>query len=141
MADSTVRISLDAKLYRGAAGSKATTEVDTCADVAVKMKKGEAKISRRKSKWAMFRGTIKEYELEISFVADTADQHLAAFIAAFTNDTPISLYVTDREGGLGLDADFEVMSMDDDQKIEDAIGYKFTCKPTFVVANREPKWQ
>jgi hypothetical protein len=32
----------------------------------------------------------------------------------------------------GLDADFEVLGADRDEKLEDAIKYKFTIKPTYV---------
>ena len=48
-----INMSLDAKLYRGAAGAKAAIEVTTCKDVSFKMKKGEAKISKRSSRWAL----------------------------------------------------------------------------------------
>ena len=84
-----INMSLDAKLYRGAAGSTANTEVNTCKDVSLKMKKGEAKIA-------------------------------------------------DKASGQGLDADFEIMEMDDEQKLEEGVTIKFTIKPTYV--SRYPAW-
>ena len=78
-----INMSLDAKLYRGAAGSTAATEVNTCKDVSLKMKKGEAKISSRASKWALVKGALKEAEFDVEFNSDPNDIHLQAMISAF----------------------------------------------------------
>jgi hypothetical protein len=131
-------LSLDAKLYRGTAGSTATIEVNTVKDVSVSIKKGEAKISSRASRWALVKGALKEAELSVEFNSDATDLHLQALIEAFVGDVPIALYITPREGGEGLDADFEVMSMDDDEKLEEGVVYKFSIKPTYV--SRYPSW-
>jgi hypothetical protein len=133
-----INMSLDAKLLRGAAGTKAATEVNTCKDVSLKIKKGEAKISSRASRWALVKGSLKEAEFEVGFASDSSDLHLQAIITAFVTDTPLAFYICDKSGGPGLDADFEVMEMDDDQKLEDGVDIKFTIKPTYV--NRYPAW-
>ena len=134
-----INMSLDAKLYRGAAGAKAATEVTTCKDVSFKMKKGEAKISKRSSRWALVKGSLKEAEFDVEFNSDANDPHLQALITAFVSDTPLAFYIADKAGGPGLDADFEIMEMDDEQKLEEAVTIKFTIKPTYV--SRDPGWR
>ena len=133
-----VNMSLDAKLYRGAAGSTATIEVDTCKDVSLKIKKSEAKISSRASRWALVKGALKEAEFDVEFNSDANDAHLQALISAFMTDTPVAFKIADKASGQGMDADFEIMSMDDDQKLEDTVIIKFTIKPTYVT--RYPTW-
>jgi hypothetical protein len=133
-----INMSLDAKLYRGTAGSTATTEVTTCKDVSLKIKKSEAKISSRASRWALVKGAMKEAEFDVEFASDSSDAHLQALITAFVNDTPLAFKIADKQSGQGLDADFEIMSMDDDQKLEDQVAVKFTIKPTYVT--RYPTW-
>lgn len=133
-----INMSLDAKLLRGPAGSTATTEVKTCKDVSLKMKKSEAKISSRASRWALVKGALKEAEFTVSFDSDSTDLHLQALIAAFIGDTPLAFKIADKQSGQGLDADFEILSMDDDQKLEEQVTINFTIKPTFV--SRYPTW-
>ena len=133
-----INMSLDAKLYRGTAGQTATTEVTTCKDVSLKMKKSEAKISSRASRWAMVKGALKEAEFTVSFDSDADDVHLQAMIAAFIGDTPLAFKIADRARGQGLDADFEILSMDDDQKLEEQVTISFIVKPTYV--SRYPAW-
>jgi hypothetical protein len=133
-----INMSLDAKLLRGAAGSTAATEVNTCKDVSLKIKKGEAKISSRASRWALVRGAMKEAEFDVEFNSDSTDVHLQALITAFVTDTPLAFKIADKVSGQGLDADFEIMEMDDDQKLEEGVVIKFTIKPTYV--SRYPTW-
>ena len=133
-----INMSLDAKLLRGAAGSTAATEVNTCKDVSLKMQKSEAKISSRASRWALVKGAIKEAEFTVSFDSDADDVHLQALISAFVSDTPLAFKIADKLSGQGLDADFEILSMDDEQKLEEQVTISFTVKPTFV--SRYPTW-
>jgi hypothetical protein len=133
-----INMSLDAKLYRGAAGSTASTEVTTCKDVSLKMKKGEAKISSRASRWALVKGAMKEAEFNVEFNSDASDPHLQALIAAFVSDTPMAFKIADKQSGQGLNADFEIMEMDDEQKLEEGVVIKFTVKPTYI--SRYPTW-
>jgi hypothetical protein len=134
----SISMSLDAKLYRGAAGSTAATEVKTCKDVSLKIKKGEAKISSRASRWALVKGALKEAEFDVEFDSDPDDAHLQAMISAFVSDTPLAFKIADKVSGQGLDADFEIMEMNDEQKLEEQVTIKFTIKPTYV--SRYPAW-
>lgn len=131
-------ISLDAKLYRGTAGSSAATEVTTVADVSLKIKKTRAKINSRASHWALSKTTLKEAEVEITVPDNDSDAHLAALIAAYVADTPLAFKILDKASGKGLDADFDLVDMDRDEKLEDNVVYKFTLVPTYV--SRYPAW-
>lgn len=133
-----VRVSLDAKLYYGTAGSTANTLINTVGDVNVSLKKSETKISSRASRWALFKGALKEAEISFDVTDDSDNTALAALVAAFMNDTPLAFLVKDAVDGSGLDADFEVLGADRDEKLEEAIKYKFTIKPTYV--SRYPAW-
>ena len=133
-----VRVSLDAKLYHGPAGSAASTLLSTVGDVTVSLKKSETKISSRASRWALFKGALKEAEISFEVVDDSGDGALGTILGAFMSDTPLAFFVKDAVDGSGLDADFEVLGADRDEKLEDAIKYKFTIKPTYV--SRYPTW-
>jgi hypothetical protein len=133
-----VRVSLDAKLYYGSAGSTANTLLNTVGDVTLSLKKSETKISSRASRWALFKGALKEAEISFEVVDDSGDTALATILTAFMGDTPMAFLIKDAVDGSGLDADFEVLGADRDEKLEDAVKYKFTIKPTFV--SRYPAW-
>ena len=133
-----VRVSLDAKLYYGPAETTASTLLNTVGDVTVSLKKSETKISSRASRWALFKGALKEAEISFEVVDDSSDGALGALLAAFMSDTPMAFLVKDAVDGSGMDADFEVLGADRDEKLEDAIKYKFTIKPTYVT--RYPTW-
>jgi hypothetical protein len=134
----SVRVSLDAKLYYGTAGSPAATLLSTVGDVTLSLKKSETKISSRASRWALVKGALKEAEISFEVVDDSADGAMEAILTAFMSDTPMAFFVKDAADGHGLDADFEIIGADRDEKLEDAIKYKFTIKPTYV--SRYPAW-
>ena len=133
-----VRVSLDAKLYYGPAGSTASILINTVGDVTLSLKKSETKISSRASRWALVKGALKEAEISFEVVDDSTDGSMQAILAAFMGDTPLAFFVKDAADGHGLDADFEITGADRDEKLEDAIKYKFTIKPTYV--SRYPTW-
>jgi len=140
MTATPIRVSLDAKLFFGVAGTKATTELSIVGDVELSVKKGEAKTPRRGSRWQFFRGTLKEAEITFSIVDDPNDANLPQIIAAFLNDTQLAFYIADASGssGKGIDADWEVLSMKRSEKVEDAVTYEFSIKPSW--AGRNPAW-
>jgi hypothetical protein len=133
-----IRVSLDAKLYYGAAGSTASTLLNTVGDVTLSLKKSETKISSRATRWALFKGALKEAEVSFELIDDPNEGAVAALVGAFMSDEPMAFCVRDALNGAGLDADFEILGADRDEKLEDAIKYKFTIKPTYV--SRYPSW-
>lgn len=141
MTATPIRVSLDAKLFFGTAGTKATTELSIVGDVELSVKKGEAKTPRRGSRWQFFRGTLKEAEITFSIVDDPNDANLPQIIAAFLAGTQLAFYIADAtsgSGGKGIDADWEVLSMKRSEKVEDAVTYEFSIKPSW--AGRDVQW-
>jgi hypothetical protein len=141
MAD-TIRKSLDARLYRSlTTAATPSIECDSCKDVTVKMTKSEAKLSNRLSNWEMVRGAMKSATFDVEFNDDSADPHLAVFLDSYNNGTPVRFWIKDAVAGEGVDAIFECMEMDDTQKLDDIVQYKFTLKPTYTgYGSAYPTW-
>ena len=107
-------LGLEAKLFFGAAGSTATTEMKNVKDV-----------------------TLKEASVEFEMIWDTADSGFNAIRKAYFGSSALSLFVSDGEGN-GLDADFVVTSFSRSEPLEEALKVSVTCKPTLV--SRAPTW-
>jgi hypothetical protein len=129
---------IDAKLYYGTAGSTAATLIANVKDLSLKMKKGEAKVDSRASRWSKKKGSLKEIEVEWEMNDDSADTALTAIINAFINDTPLAFFIKDASDGHGIDGDFEVFGCDREEKLEDAVVYKINIKP--CPSSRDITW-
>jgi hypothetical protein len=129
---------IDAKLYYGTAGSTAATLIVNVKDLSLKMKKGEAKVDSRASRWSKKKGSLKEIEVEWEMNDDSADTALTAIINAFINDTPLAFFIKDASDGHGIDGDFEVFGCDREEKLEDAVVYKINIKP--CPSSRDITW-
>ena len=73
-------LGLDAKLFRGTAGSRATTEVTNVKDLTLNLESGEADVTTRATKgWKASAATLKEASLEFTILYDTEDADFTAF--------------------------------------------------------------
>ncbi|MBR6240132.1 MAG: hypothetical protein IKQ82_01610 [Lentisphaeria bacterium] len=135
-----IKLGLDAKLFRGTAGTQGNIEVTNVKDVSLSLESGEADVTTRKAKgWKLSVATLKEASLEITILYDTEDEDFLAFKEAYFSNTPISLFVTDGDTTAhGLDADFSVTGFTVDQPLEEAVTVKVTAKPT--ASDRAPVW-
>ena len=135
-----IKLGLDAKLFRGVAGTQGTIEVTNVKDVSLSLESGEADVTTRKAKgWKLSVATLKEASLEITILYDTEDEDFLAFKTAYFTNTPLSLFVTDGDTTAhGLDADFSVTGFTVDQPLEEAVTVKITAKPT--ASDRAPVW-
>lgn len=135
-----IKLGLDAKLFRGTAGTQGTIEVTNVKDVSLSLESGEADVTTRKARgWKLSVATLKEASLEITILYDTEDEDFIAFKEAYFSNTPISLFVTDGDTTAhGLDADFSVTGFTVDQPLEEAVTVKVTAKPT--ASDRAPVW-
>ena len=135
-----IKLGLDAKLFRGTAGTQGTIEGTNVKDVSLSLESGEADVTTRKAKgWKLSVATLKEASLEITILYDTEDEDFIAFKEAYFSNTPISLFVTDGDTTAhGLDADFSVTGFTVDQPLEEAVTVKVTAKPT--ASDRAPVW-
>jgi len=133
-------LGLDAKLFRGAAGSRAATEVTNVKDLTLNLESGEADVTTRATKgWKASVATLKEASLEFSILYEPDDADFAAFKTAYFSNTPIALFVSDgQDTAHGLDADFSITAFSMEQPLEEAISVSVTAKPT--ASERAPEW-
>ena len=132
-------LGLDAKLFRGTAGSQAATEVTNVKDLTLNLESGEADVTTRATEgWKASVATLKEGSLEFGMLYDTADADFQAFQEAYFSNTPISLFITDGASG-GLDADWSITAFTVEQPLEEAVSVSITAKPT--ASTRAPAWK
>ena len=131
-------LGLNAKLFRGEAGTTAGEEVKNIKDVTLNLESGEADVTTRANDgWRASVATLKEASLEFSILYDTEDPDYNAFANAYFKNTPLSLFVSDG-AGTGLDADFSITSFSVEQPLEEALSVSVTAKPT--ASTRAPEW-
>ena len=144
-ANTTIALSIvDAVIKRGAPNTTTlppTIAVDTCEDVTLKVSVSEAKANNRKSRHEQSLPAMYSDEIDITFPADSADTHLAAFITAFTTPGPIPIKVADKTGMIGLQMIAYVASWEDPNTMPDVPKLKFTLKPFAVgVGGTQPSF-
>ena len=94
------KLGLDAKLFHGAAGSTASSEMKNCKDVTLNLETGEADITTRAAEgWRITAATLKDASLEFEMVWDTADAGFKAIKNAYFNNTAIALFASDGNEG------------------------------------------
>ncbi len=139
----SVRLGLDARLYYGAAGSGATTELTNVKDLTLNLEKAEADVTTRANQgWRATVGTLKDASIEFQMVWDTADAGFSAIRQAFLADTPMDFRVlsgaSNDPQSEGLLATCEVFSFTRNEALEEAITVDVTIKPTY--AENPPSW-
>lgn len=131
-------LGLNAKLFRGEAGTQGADEVKNVKDLTLSLESGEADVTTRATEgWRASVATLKEASLEFGILYDTEDDDYNAFAEAYFNNTPLALFVTDG-AGTGLDADWTISSFSIEQPLEEALSVSVTAKPT--ASTRAPKW-
>jgi len=133
------KIGLEGKLYRGTAGSTATTEVTNVKDLSDEIDADVAEISNRAGGgWKSYRPTLKDVNLSWNMLWDPACAHCLFFKNAFLNGTPIALAVLDGAGGKGLDADFYVTKWGRNEPLTE--GMEVPVEVKITTENRAPAW-
>ncbi len=135
------KVGFEAKIFYGAAGTKAATELKHVADsVSLNIEKGSAEVAVRSSEWKKVLSGLKDASVEFTLAGNTADAGFQAIKAAFFGNSMIALFIADAEtGGSGLDADFEITTFNRSEGLEDVINYAVTAKPS-ANSEREPAW-
>lgn len=132
MADDLL-VSLNAKLYWGTAGATAATELDIVGDVNLKMSKGEATTTFRRSRFKLTKTTLVEASIGFQIPWLESEPAFAAMFDAFVNGTPLAFKILAADDGdYGMDADFEVVKFDEGQPIEGGITADIEIKPTYA---------
>jgi len=132
------RLGLDAKLFIGAAGAKASTELSNVKDVTLNLETGEADVTTRAANgWRAMAATLKEGSVEFEMNWDPEDAGFTQIANAFFSSTAVALFVSDGLGN-GLDADFTVTQFNRSEPLEEALSVSVVCKPTYLT--RAPAW-
>ncbi len=135
----SIKLGMEAKLFYGAAGATASTELTNVKDVTLNLESGEADVTTRANAgWRATIGTLKTGSVEFEMIWDSDDAGFTAIKDAYFNNTPIALAILDEAGGEGLDADFSVTSFSRKEALEEAITVSVTAKPTY--STRAPAW-
>ena len=135
----SIKLGMEAKLYYGAAGATAATELTNVKDVTLNLESGEADVTTRANAgWRATVGTLKTGSVEFEMIWDSDDAGFTAIKDAYFNNTPIALAILDEAGGEGLDADFSITNFSRKEALEEAITVSVTAKPTY--STRAPAW-
>jgi hypothetical protein len=135
----SIKLGMEAKLYYGAAGATATSELTNVKDVTLNLESGEADVTTRANAgWRATIGTLKTGSVEFEMIWDSDDAGFTAIKDAYFANTPIALAILDEAGGEGLDADFSITSFSRKEALEEAITVSVTAKPTY--STRAPAW-
>jgi len=122
-------LGMNAKLYYGAAGNPATTEMTNVRNVTLNLEAGEADVTTRaNSGWRATAPTLRECSVEFEMVWDPADAGFTAIKNAYLTAGLIALKVLDKEGGQGPDGDFSITSFSRSEELEEAITVSVTAK-------------
>lgn len=126
----------ECKLYRGTAGTKAATLVDSAKDVTPAHNADQVEASDRKSAYKKYLQGMIDAGVEASMDFNKDDTHCMAFMTASVNRTDISIYV-EMAVGVGLDMDCCVFIQNLEQPLADSQKVSFLFKPS-AKATREP---
>jgi hypothetical protein len=124
-------VGLDAKIYRGTAGSPASTEMSNVRDVTLGDTRAEANISRRGSWFHVIKATRRSIEVNWTMINDDADADMTALRAAYVANTPLAFKILDKTSGKGVDADFYITKFERSEPDETEQTVAVTIKPTY----------
>ncbi len=125
-------VGLDAKLYRGAVGSSAATEMTNVRDLTMPDSRAEANISRRGSWYHVIKSTRRTIEVNFTMINDDTDADLTALRAAYAANDPLAFKVLDKANGKGVLADWHITNMERNEPDETEQTISVTIKPTYV---------
>ena len=122
-------LGMNAKLYYGAAGASAATEMGNVKDVTLTLEAGEADVTTRANAgWRATAPTLRECTAEFEMVWDPTDAGFTAIKNAFLTAGMVALKILDKTGGQGPDGDFAITSFSRNEALEEAITVSVTAK-------------
>ena len=122
-------LGMNAKLYYGAAGATAATEMGNVKDVTLTLEAGEADITTRANQgWRATAPTLRECSVEFEMVWNPSDAGFTAIKTAFLAAGTVALKVLDQAGGQGPDGDFAITSFTRNEALEEAVTVSVTAK-------------
>ncbi len=125
------QLGMNAKIFYGAAGAQAATELTNVRDVTLNLSAGEADVTTRaNSGWRATAATLKECTVDFEMVWKPGDAGFSAIKDAFLNSTNVALLVLDDAiaTGEGIDGDFSITNFSRSEPLEEAMKVAVTAK-------------
>jgi hypothetical protein len=133
-------IGLNCKLYVGAAGSLATTEIGNVRDVTLNLEVAEEDATTREAQgWEVTELILFSASLEFQILWKTTDANFTTLRTAFFAKSAVALAALDGAAGQGLDADFKISKFTRTEPIKGIVVADITAKPVFLT--RAPTWK
>ena len=122
-------LGMNAKIYYGAAGATAATELTNVKDVTLSLEAGEADVTTRANQgWRATAPTLRECTAEFEMQWKPSDAGFQAVKDAYLSSGLISLLVLSEENGEGPDGDFSITSFTRSEPLEEAQAVSVTAK-------------
>ena len=135
------RFGIDGKAYYGTAGSTPSTELTEAHKVSLKITLEEGEFPSRASAWKIADVAVMGAEVEITI--SNAVRNAAAinfFWNAALTRTPVAVKVLDAAtGSRGIDADWMVTSLTNEQDNSSPQEWVFSIRPTYATGGRYPQ--
>jgi hypothetical protein len=135
------RFGIDGKAYYGAPGSTPATALDEAAKVSLKITMSEGEFNSRASAWGLTDVAMLKPELEITIKNSVRNATAIAFFwtKAVTRAAAAVKVLDAATGSRGIDADWMVTSLTNDQDLETPQDWVFSLKPTYTTGGRYPQ--
>lgn len=125
-----MNLSLNAKLYRGAAASDPSTEITIIGNAKLNLALSEATVKIRASQFELTDTVLFQASIDFDILWDETDANFLALWTAFTTKTAMAFKCLSKANGKGLKADFKVVKFERNEDIESGIMAAVSIKPT-----------
>jgi predicted secreted protein len=141
MSDAVVyKFGKDAILTYGTAGTAGATAAQDVKDLTLTATNTEIDITTRDSDgFKEYAAGLTDLELSWGQLVRATGAFYLALRAAFTGKTGIALKALNGTGGEGIDADWIITDMTEEQNLDDTVNISVKAKPTSI-AGRHPTW-
>jgi hypothetical protein len=138
-----VKMGWEGRIYYGAAGSTAATQLTNVRDIKLDLdiKEGDTTVRGDSSVAPIETSAVasRVCGVEFDMIRDTTDASLAAMMQAAADGTGIALRLKDHATGLGPDADFNV-KLSDEQPLAGEQKISFTATPSRSCGRAPLNW-
>jgi hypothetical protein len=129
-------LGLNAKLYQGASGSSAATEIAIIGNAKLNLATTEATLKLRATAFELTEPAMFQASIDFDILWDETNASFSAIWTAFTTRASRAFLCLPKAGGKGLDADFKVTKFERTEDVEGIVMAAVTIKP--CVSTRYP---
>lgn len=141
MAETPTRMGFEGRIYRGPAGSTATTEMQSATDISISITPKKAPTTTRGAGTSIPMETERvvsvSMSIEFTLLNKAQETHLDVLRAAAAAGTPVAIRMKDYASGKGFDGDV-TLECKDGEPLAGEQTFQFTATPTNE-KGREPQ--